>query len=77
MSSSSITHTLGSTADGGVAITGSLYVSLDLLTDLGLNLVCTTGNKTFSLLLQAGETLLKTGYFLHYSLKMMTQEQNC
>lgn len=60
-----MTHTLGSATNGRVAVSGSLLVSLDLLADLHLNLVCTAGNKIFSFLLQTGETLLKTGDLLH------------
>lgn len=60
-----MTHALGSAANGRVAISGSLLMSFDLLTDLSLNLVCTAGYEIFSFLLQAGDTLLKTAYLLH------------
>lgn len=64
-----ITHALGGAADGGVAVSGSLLVSLDLLADLSLNLVRAAGHQVFSFQPQAGQTLLKTGDLLHHRLK--------
>lgn len=48
-------------------------MSLDLLADLGLDLVRAAGNKIFSSLVQTAEAFLKTGYFLHQRLGRNSQ----
>lgn len=68
-----LTHTLCCAANCRVAVSGSLLMSLDLLADLGLDLVRAAGNKIFSSLVQTAEAFLKTGYFLHQSLGRNSQ----
>lgn len=68
-----LTHTLCCAANCRVAVSGSLLVSLDLLADLGLDLVRAAGNKIFSSLVQTAEPFLKTGYFLHQRLRRNSQ----
>lgn len=68
-----LTHTLCCAANCRVAVSGSLLMSLDLLADLGLDLVRAAGNKIFSSLVQTAEAFLKTGYFLHQRLGRNSQ----
>lgn len=64
------TDPLGRAAHSRVAVSGSLQLRLDLLAHLGLNLVRTAAEETFSFLLQGGEPLLEAGDLFHDSLKV-------
>ena len=58
-------HPLGRVADGRVAVSGSLLLCLDLLADLGLDVLRAAGNQALALLLQAAQALLKACDVLH------------
>lgn len=62
-------NTLRCAANSRVTVSGSLLVCLDLLTDLCLDLLCAATCKMITFVLQAGQTLLKTSYLLHYCLR--------
>lgn len=62
-------HTLSRAADSRITVSGSLLVCLDLLTDLGLDLLCAAIGEMIAFVLQTGQTLLKTSYLLHYCLR--------
>ena len=58
-------HPLGRVADGGVAVPGPLLLSLDLLADLGLDVLRAAGHQPLALLLQAAQALLEACDVLH------------
>lgn len=62
-------HTLSCAANSRITVSGALLMCLDLLTDLCLDLLCAAPYEMIAFVLQAGQTLLKTSYLLHYCLR--------
>lgn len=69
------THSLCRAADGRVAVSGALLLSLDLLSQPALHTLTAALHQVFSPLLQPSQAVLKACYLLHDGLDQGGEEE--